>query len=190
MFYHRKHPQAGFTLIEILVALALITLLAVGISLAFDGSRSRAQALLSNMTELGAANVRLKNDTGCYVSVPGALVDPNLAASTANNYCSRSLANTWNGPYVAPFATDAANNVKLDKVADGVTVGFGQQAGGAYGANGSQYYVIANSVPADVVKQAFTECNGQVNAGNKFTGYKCDGDPTNGTFEILFDETR
>jgi prepilin-type N-terminal cleavage/methylation domain-containing protein len=190
MLCRLRSPQAGFTLIEILVALALITLLAVGISLAFDGSRSRAQTLLSNMSELGAANVRLKNDTGCYVSVPAALVDPTLAASAANNYCNRSLANTWNGPYVAQFAADTANKVKLDKVADGVTVGFGQQAGGAYGTTGSQYFVIANSVPADVVKQAFTECNGQVNAGNKFVGYKCDGDPTNGTFEVLFDETR
>jgi prepilin-type N-terminal cleavage/methylation domain-containing protein len=187
-----RSRQTGFTLVEILIALALITLLAVGITLSFDGSRSRAQALLSNMSELAAANVRLKNDMGCYVSAPSGLLTP--AAAVSNNYCNLASSTTWNGPYVGVFTSDAAGAATLDKVAAGVTVTFFKPAATAannpYGSNGINYEVIASGVPADVVKQALQECNGAPTEGTGFNQVKCDGDSTSQTFMVLFDTTR
>jgi len=191
MFVSRKSAQSGFTLIEILVALALITLLAVGISLAFDGSRSRAQTLVQTMGELASANVRLKNDTGCYADQPNLLVDSTAAATTAANFCTKNLSATWNGPYVATF-TLSGTNVDLDKVADGVTLDFVRVnvAGGAFGNTGRKYTVAATGVPEDVVKAALQECNSSNADATDYTGRKCIGTAASGTFSMLFDETR
>lgn len=196
MFALRKKMQAGFTLIEILVALALITLLAVGISLTFDGTRSRAQTLVSTMSELAAANMRLKNDTGCYADIPALLFDAETyAANPAANFCGRSLAATWNGPYVAAFTTAGTGLVNLDKVADGVTIDFTRASnidGGARN-NGMKYMVSAAGLPDDVVRAALFECNGSDEDVDDFTTGKCRGTAgtgSNGTFDMLFDETR
>ena len=189
-----RSQQSGFTLVEILIALALITLLAVGISLSFDGSRSRAEALISNMSELGAANVRLKNDMGCYVSHPVGLETATGAGSY--NYCGiTGTPTTWNGPYVGAFATDTTQTlVELDKVAQGVTIDFSQPTGvsGPYGTGGTNYAVFADKVPNDIVTQALQECNGNSNVGTNFSGAKCDGTlgTGTGTFTLMYDQTR
>lgn len=183
--------QSGFTLVEILIALALITLLAVGISLSFDGSRSRAEALISNMSELGAANVRLKNDMGCYVSAPIGLVT--AADAVANNYCNMATGETWNGPYVGAFAGGAGGTVALNKVAQGVLISFTKPSGlasGPYGPGGTNYAVTATLVPPDIVTQALQECNGATTPNTLFANAKCDGDPTTGTFSLMYDQTR
>jgi prepilin-type N-terminal cleavage/methylation domain-containing protein len=192
MFANRKSAQAGFTLIEILVALALITLLAVGISLAFDGSRSRAQALVSTMSELAAANVRLKVDTGCYASKPALLFDSGLADDGSTNFCGKSLKATWNGPYVAPFTIAGTNDVNMDKVADGAVISFGRDgiAGGAWGTSGKKYMVVATDLPEDIVTAALFECNGVEADADDFVDRKCRGSAADGTFDMLFDETR
>lgn len=189
MFVPRKSTQAGFTLLEILVALALITLLAVGISLTFDGSRSRAQALISTMTELSSANIRLKNDTGCYVRDVSYLLDSEGAECEWPTV--RRIERTWNGPYVAPFAFENGR-VIIDKVAEGASVGFNMVPGGL----GRQYVVEAIDVPDDVVRQALLECNGAADNGapaNMGTGtfgkFKCTSTP-DGVFRMLFDTTR
>lgn len=188
MFVPRKSAQAGFTLLEILVALALITLLAVGISLTFDGSRSRAQALISTMTELSSANIRLKNDTGCYVRDVSYLLDS--AGAECEWPTVRPIGRTWNGPYVAPFASENGR-VIIDKVADGARVGFNRVQSGRW----YQYVVEAIGVPDDVIQQALLECNGAAADGapanmgtGRFENFKCTS--RDGVFQMLFDTTR
>lgn len=195
MFIPRTRAQAGFTLIEILVALVLITLLAAGIALSFDGARSRAQTLINTMSELASANVRLKNDTGCYADAPALLFDSTLAATAGANFCGKNLSATWNGPYVAPFTlqgTGVTALVDLDKVADGAALDFARvsAAGGAWGTTGRKYIVAATGLPEDIVKAALMECNGSANDAADFQGRKCRGNAANGTFDMLFDETR
>ncbi|WP_337232540.1 type II secretion system protein, partial [Vibrio cholerae] len=75
--------QRGFSLLELVVALTLLAVISGGIMMAFDGSRSRAQALISSMSELGNAQLRLKNDTGCFVNMPVALFDRTAALDAA-----------------------------------------------------------------------------------------------------------
>lgn len=193
MYAPRKKTHAGFTLIEILVALALITLLAVGISLTFDGTRSRAQTLVTTMSDLAAANMRLKNDTGCYANVPALLFDAaNYAGDDDANFCLRSLEVTWNGPYATAFVVDANGLVVLDRVADGVTLDFerGGNIGGGSRPTGQKYFVAAKGVPDDIVRAALFECNGSEADVSDFTAGKCRGSAALGTFDMLFDETR
>lgn len=191
----RSAAQRGFSLIELLVGLALLTLLAVAISGAFDGSRSRAQSLLSMMSELGSAQARQKNDTGCYVNIPTALFNKTDGIAQANNYCNRAQTNTWNGPYVSRFTEDGSKNIKADKVAEGVVVSFGRETGGI----GKRYYIRATNVPADVARQFLQECNNGINestmqASGAFDTFKCRasglGTGETATVDMIFDETR
>lgn len=186
--------QSGFSLIELLVGLALLTLLAVAISGAFDGSRSRAQSLLSMMSELGSAQARQKNDTGCYVKVPTALFNKADGIASAKNFCNRVQTNTWNGPYLTRF-TSENDKVVADKVAEGVLVTFGREDAGI----GKRYFVSAEKVPADVARQFLQECNNKVDetsmqASTAFDSFKCRanglGSAETATVEMIFDETR
>ena len=191
---HRIKHQSGFTLIELLVGLAILTILAVTVSGAFDGSRSRAQALVSAMSEIGGANIRLKNDTGCYIKRPDALTNGTTGKATTSNYCSKDLSSTWNGPYLSKFSSDASTGaVKLDNVSSTVLVSLEQESGGV----GKHYYTHAINLPSDVVKQALQECNKDATEGlltTDFDNKKCRGSSgaTDGTgiFDMIYDETR
>lgn len=190
----RNKGQAGFTLIELLVGLAILTLLAVTVSGAFDGSRSRAQALVSAMAEVGNANVRLKNDTGCYVNRPDALTTAATGRLASSNYCSRDFTKTWNGPYLNKLAIDATTGaIKMDNISSDVQVSLGQENGGT----GKRYFTHAINLPNDVVKRALIECNNDTaesTAVTEFDTKKCRGltSATDGqaVFDMVYDETR
>lgn len=181
----------GFTLIEMLVALAILALLALLASNAFDGSRSKAQAMISLAKQVGDGNIQLKTDTGCYVNEPKALFDPTAAQDANNNYCKRPFGNTWARPYLAQYTVDNNGNIVADKIGAGVIVSFQREAGGL----GQRYFVRMENVPKDVIKQALVECNNTDATGGNFTANKCrstsDLASTDvGTFEMLYDTTR
>lgn len=188
----RTMPQAGFSLIELLVALVIITILATAITGAFDGSHSRAQTLVGQMAELGNANVRLKNDTGCYVNMPQALYDATSASSTSNNYCGRSFGKVWNGPYVNRFTPDSAGSAKIDKVSAEAALAFGREDNSS---GGKRYFVHATNVPNDIIKQAMQACNDTDDMSATFDQHKCRAQVGSGTtevgdFDMMYDETR
>ena len=192
---YRNKGQAGFTLIELLVGLAILTLLAVSVSGAFDGSRSRAQAMVAAMAEVGNANIRLKNDTGCYVNRPDALTTATIGKAATSNYCNRNFNTTWNGPYLNKLAINATNgSVKMDNISSNTEVSLNQENGGT----GKRYFTRAINLPNDVVKRALTECNNdpaESLAATEFDTKKCRGQTdatTDGsaTFDMVYDETR
>ena len=159
----------GFTLIEMLVALAILALLALLASSAFDGSRSKAQAMIGLAKQIGDANIQLKTDTGCYVSSPKALFDPDAAQDANNNYCRRPFGNTWARPYLAQYTVDTSGALLVDKIGAGVVVTLQREAGGM----GQRYFVRFENVPKDVIKQALVECNNTDASGGNFSANRC-----------------
>lgn len=189
----KRIQQRGFTLIEILVALAILAVIALLASNAFDGSRTKAQAMIGLAKQVGDGNIQLKTDTGCYVNRPAALFDPVEAQKPANNYCNRTFGGTWARPYLAQYTTNANGELVVDKIASEVTVAFKTLADGSR----KRYFVQVGNVPKDILKQALVECNGGDFDGQKgdFAKNRCrtESDLTTddpGTFDMLFDTTR
>ena len=190
-----RQRQGGFTLIEILVALAILSVIALLASNAFDGSRSKAQAMIGLAKQVGDANIQLKTDTGCYVNKPVALFDATKAQDTANNFCGRVFKSTWARPYLGQYTVNTDGELLADKISSGVTVGFGVEASGV--GSGKRYFVHMENVPVDIIKQALIECNNSETVDDKgdLAKNRCRttadlAADTPGDFDMLFDVTR
>lgn len=185
--------SSGFTLIEMLVALAILSLLALLASNAFDGSRTKAQAMIALGKQIGDANIQLKIDTGCYVNNPKALFDLDTGKAAANNYCGRDFSKTWARPYLAQYTLhNDGRRLLADKIGSGVTIDLQREVGGM-GGTGKRYFVRFENVPGDVMKQALLECNNDDAKNGDFNANRCrtpDKDAETGTFDILYDTTR
>lgn len=190
---HSRAPRGsqGFTLIELLVALAILAVLALLAVNAFDGSRSKAQALIGLMKQVGDANIVLKNDTGCFVNRPDALFNESEARKSENNYCGRDFSRTWAQPYLAPMPVEASTGrIAVEKIGSNVTVGLDRTTDSTW----KYYYVEAANVPEDVLRQALVECNGtDANPDTAFPAVRCRSNSTDlaaGNFQMMYAQTR
>ncbi len=162
--------QAGFTLLEMVIAIAILAIMLSAIVFSYDGSKSRAQVLVTAMEEYSAGLERIKTDTSCYPKSLTALFDRSQASGTALSYCGADLSRQWNGPYVKPVATRGAASVSG---ADGDVLSLGQlspdltlriaRAADTY--SGStvptwKWFIVADGVPQEIVTQAVVICNG------------------------------
>lgn len=146
--------EAGFTLLELVVAIVLLGILASVTVFSFDGSRSRGQLLVAAMQEYANALTRMKADTACFPARLSALA---LRSEAETSLCQVSLVQQWNGPYVRDARTNASGQVLLDQIAPQVLLDL-QTLSGANG--GTAYAILAAHVPDDVLSQAMSACNG------------------------------
>lgn len=190
----KPNAQRGFSLIEILVALAILAVISLLASNAFDGSRTKAQTMINLARQLGDANIRLKNDTGCYVNAPIALFDETAAQDSTKNYCGRTFKGTWANPYFDQAPVDSDGNLLVDKISAEVLASYGQETA-ASGKN--LYFVKMANVPLDILKQAMVECNGgdfSDAMATDFSATRCRAITVSGesfgAFEMLYATTR
>lgn len=158
--------QQGFTLLELVIVLALISVLA-GLSIfAYDGSRGQGIALYSTLTQYGDGLKRMRVDTQCYPQQTAALFNREEAEE---NYCGlSSLEQNWNGPYTEAqqFGTNSTGNIDLQQFTPTSYLSIPNRAGEGTGGgdinnsgNRFQWTVVANNIPADIVNVVMDECN-------------------------------
>lgn len=168
--------QQGFTLLELVIVLALISILA-GLSIfAYDGSRGQGIALYSTLTQYGDGLKRMRVDTQCYPQKTAALFNRTEAD---DNYCGLStLAQNWKGPYTEAqqFGDNSEGNIDLQQFTPTSFLSLPNRAGPTTGGgdinnsgNRFQWAVVANNIPADIINVVMDECN---------SGYETDAQVT------------
>jgi prepilin-type N-terminal cleavage/methylation domain-containing protein len=162
---YKKLRQQGFTLLELVIVLALISVLA-GLSIfAYDGSRGQGIALYSTLTQYGDALKRMRVDTQCYPENTAALFDRRQAGTS---YCGSDLRQNWKGPYTqaAQNGDNQAGHIDLMQYTPTSYLSLPDRSGAGFGAgdindsgNRFQWSVVANNIPADIVNVVMEECN-------------------------------
>lgn len=165
---HKRGRQHGFSLIELMIALAILTMMAVMIGKQFSTGKSKGQMLVTTLATLGEAMNAQKLHTGCHVRKMEYLYKKPTAAqkTDADNYCAADISTTWGGPYVDRFAAaDGGQSLSLPKLGSGVKV-FIQDTSTDTASTGASaltdrvvYYMEAVDVPIDILKEALSACN-------------------------------
>ena len=112
----RGQRQGGFTLIEVLVTLAIITTMSVAVMSVVNFSKSDGQILFSTMNSTASAAQRFAMDNGgCYPYKTGMLFNKSLVSGSTSNSCSVDLSSTWNGPYSKSTNLNGAGQITLSR---------------------------------------------------------------------------
>lgn len=150
--------QGGFTLVELLIVVAILGVIA-GISmLSFSGDKSKATELYAKLEQFSSAMARVKMDVSCFPLVTGVLVQQSLATA-ANSSCGVDMQANWRGPYVKGFPLNATNNILMSEVGDNaaLTVARGSNINGS--GNTRQWYLAVSGVPTSIADQFMVLCN-------------------------------
>ena len=152
--------EAGFSLVEVLVALAVLTIISAALIFSFNFAKSKGQVLFSLMHSIGDAAQRFAVDTSCYPYTTGDLFKQSLAATDTFNSCGAAVGARWNGPYMKPLPLGPINNVRVTQIGPQVTVSIYRYNQAIPNGLPNQYAVIAYSIPDAIAKQALTACGG------------------------------
>jgi prepilin-type N-terminal cleavage/methylation domain-containing protein len=178
----QKHVchERGFSTIELIIGIAVLSILVSAAVFAFSADNAKATTLFNTAQDYGNALLRAKTELGCYPTKMAALFDRTQANTS---FCGLDLTTTWNGRYAAPAPVDGAGNITLDHVAPGAIASLVN----AVDAAGTHWRLQVTNVPNGVLTRAVTLCNGNAAAaaGSKCTGAA--GAGGTGTFTLEFD---
>lgn len=149
--------QSGFSLSEIVIALAIIAVVTAASMTAFSGSESsKATAVMSKLEEVANAVAMYQRNTGCVPSNLSVMFNKSLATA-GNNFCGvDTTASYGNQDYISPMPPDASGT--------GLTLGQLGLANGdlqiAQNLAGSNNYSLVVSGLGDALNLVMGQCNG------------------------------
>lgn len=180
-----RASECGFSLIEILVALGVLTILGSVSVFAFNSDSSRAQSLYAEATEIGHAADRFALDTSCYPYDTEMLFSKTVGTTDTNNSCGLAVGSAWDGPYMKPRPVNSAKNVVVSFARD-LSLGIwdiGQTPLALPGGKPHQYAVVLKNVPLGVGKKFLEICGNNCQSLTMSTMYTWGSTMT---YEIFF----
>ena len=92
--------DAGFSLVEVLVAFAVVSIITVAVVFTFNSSKAKAEVIIDFSNEVYNAVQRYEIDTGCIPRYLLALTSKAYASKSWSNSCNADVSARWNGPYL------------------------------------------------------------------------------------------
>lgn len=181
----RQNEEGGWTLVELAIVLTILIALASLYVTSYDPAKTNGKLLYTQLSSLGSSMLHMKTDTSCYPLTTNALF---VKAAAANSQCGIDMTSQWQGPYHAATSVDAAGDITLPKISPNVTITIGQGSNLNGDGNTVQWYLQANNVPNDVIKNAMDACNGTGTANGQCVGSPGAGATGTGTVQYIFDE--
>jgi len=181
--------EEGFSLIEILVAAAIIVILITVIASAVSFGKTKGQALYEDAKTFATAAKRFELATSCYPSNTEVLFNLSAGGDTANS-CGESVAQDNVHPYINAYSdVDANHNIVLNSIGPGVTATIGESATNTNlnSSEANMAYVEFKNVPIKVAVQAAKICGvpaGQLYGNNCIIGADTGAGTT--TFQYVF----
>lgn len=172
--------QKGFSAIELIIVLAVLSML-VGLAVFnYDPNNSKATALLSLAEDYGNAMKRAKADMSCYPNKMEALF---VQAQANTSFCGADLTSQWKGRYSTVQSVNPAGDVLINNIGVGATITIVT----AVDATGTHWRISANNVANDIINKAAASCNGGAAAVGRCVATP--GAGGTGTFTLEFDLT-
>ncbi|MHB0990142.1 MAG: type II secretion system protein [Burkholderiales bacterium] len=150
--------QAGFSLVELIIAVALIGIITAAAMSSFSGSEeTKTAAVISKMEEIANAVAMYKKNTGCVPNNVSVLFNKTLATA-ANNFCGAdTTASYGNQDYMAAMPGDGGNGVMLSQLGiSGADLLIRQNLSGTTPNN----YALEVYGLGDAINSVIGKCNG------------------------------
>lgn len=118
---NQKGKQGGFTLVELMVGIIILSILGAVFFVATNTDKSKATAIFANISKAGQAFQLSKADLPCYPTRFDVL-NTKANATPVNMSCGVDSTAVWRGPYLTGAAFNAAGELDLSSIVTGVTV--------------------------------------------------------------------
>jgi prepilin-type N-terminal cleavage/methylation domain-containing protein len=179
--YHRnarsgRSSEDGFSLIEVMVTLAVIVIAGVLLFNGFTFNKSKGQIMYSLAGSIAGAAKRMEVDTSCYPLNTAQLFNYKSYGGTTNT-CGENLGSVWNGPYSNAYSTLTANdNIILNQLGQNVDARIIKAANTITTSSEANMIAVQfNNVPNGIASQAGIACGIPQTNGNTLgdTGNNC-----------------
>jgi prepilin-type N-terminal cleavage/methylation domain-containing protein len=178
----------GFTLLEILVAVAILVSLAAVLSQYIGLGRTKGQKTYLTLHQMAAGFERMKLDLPCHPDNTAALFN---SAKAVSRTCG-DMSAQWHGPYYAATTADSGeNNVVISDISPNAAITLGQGANLNGDGNGTQFFLQIAGLPPDVYNETLLACNGADGRGApKNTGVRACIGANGNTVQLIFEESK
>jgi prepilin-type N-terminal cleavage/methylation domain-containing protein len=177
-----RAAQKGFSAIELIIVLAVLSVLAGLYVWNYDPNNAKSTALLSLAEDYANAMKRAKADMSCYPNKMAALF---VQAQANTSFCGTDLTTQWKGRYSTVQPTNAAGDILIANLGVGASITIVQ----AVDALGTHWLISANNVANDIINKAAASCNGGAGVVGRCVATPGAGGAGTGTFTLEFDLT-